>query len=79
MRGAVRCGARLCSWARGSPPLPSPARCFPRRSPPWITASASGCPAHKVSELQARGSGAALAEPNPLGPWEQKGLGLSRG
>ncbi|MEJ1278878.1 hypothetical protein NN561_009802 [Cricetulus griseus] len=43
-RGAVRCGARLCPWARGSPPLPSPARRFPRRSPSLDRSQRPGLP-----------------------------------
>lgn len=77
MRGAGRCGARLCSWDRdrGSPPLPSPARRFPRRSPPWMAASARGCPALTIAERRTPGSGAALAKLVPLAPGCTKGAG----
>lgn len=81
MRGAVRCGAEPASAPglvalRLCPPLRAASPAAPL---PWIAASAPGCPAHTVPERQAWGSGAALAELDPFGPWEQKGRRLSKG
>lgn len=74
MPGAGQCGARLCSWARGSLRLCPPLRAAPsRRSQPWAGRQRPRLPRAHGSRAPARGSSVAGAQPSPLRPWAKEG------